>query len=126
MVARLGRCTVNELRRRWISALLLCVVSSITLGEPQDVSESHPTSIVRIYVNAGGVITVNGNIVSAANLNHSLQSLKPTPTEVWYSRANVQGEPPPGGMAVMEAIVALRLPVAFYTDETFKTRVKLR
>jgi hypothetical protein len=126
MVARTSFRTVTKVRSLRISAFVLCMVSSITLGEPQIVSEGRPASIVRIYVNAGGVITVNGRVVGAANLKQALESLKPTPTEVWYSRANAQGEPPAGGMAVMEAIVAMRLPVAFYTDDTFKTRVKLK
>ena len=89
-------------------------------------SEECPDSGVRIYLDAAGVITVNGHIVPAAGLPQTLASLKPQPTEVCYSRANAQGEPPPGAMAVMEAIIALRLPVGFYPDGTFKTRVKLK
>jgi hypothetical protein len=71
-----------------------------------------------------GVIAVNGQVVSVADLPQTLSSLKPRPTEVCYSRANVQGEPPPAVMAVIQAIMALHVPVSFYTDKSFKTRVK--
>jgi hypothetical protein len=77
-------------------------------------------------VDAAGVITVNGEVVPAADLRVALASLKPQPTEICYSRANLQGEPPPEVMAVMKAIIAWGLPVGFYTDGTFKTRVKLK
>src|SRR5207244_11678191 len=75
---------------------------------------------------AAGVITVSGHVVPDAHLPQALASLKQQPTEICYSRANAQGEPPPGTMAVMEAIIALRLPVSLYTDGTFKSRVNLQ
>jgi hypothetical protein len=43
---------------------------------------------------------------------------------VCYSRAQAQGEPRAEVMAVIKAIMALRVPVSFYTDKTFKTRAK--
>jgi hypothetical protein len=112
-----GRC-----RRSCLTLVALCLTSSIALGDAM--SDGCPDSGVRIYVDAAGTITVNGQIVRAADLPQALASLKPHPTEVCYSRANPQGEPRPESIAVMEAIVALRLPVGFYTDGTFKTRVK--
>jgi hypothetical protein len=110
--------------RRCLAVFTLCLGSSLAVGSAM--SEDCPETGVRIYVDAAGVITVNGHVVSAADLSHVLISLKPAPTEVCYSRANAQGEPPPGATAVMEAIISLRLPVALYTDGTFKTRVKLK
>jgi hypothetical protein len=89
-------------------------------------AEGCPDSGVDIYLNASGVVTVNGRAVPVADLKQMLAALKPTPTEVCYSRANPEGEPPPQEKAVMDAIVGLRLPVGFYTDSTFKARVKLR
>ena len=109
---------------RSLSVLTLCLAPSVTLGNAM--SEGCPDSGVRIYLDAAGVITVNGHVVPPADLPQALASLKPQPTEVCYSRANAQGEPPPGAMAVMEAIIALRLPVSLYTDGTFKTRVNLK
>jgi hypothetical protein len=101
---------------------VLWLVSSIVLGNATP--EGCPDSAVRIYVDGAGVITVNGQVASVAELPQTLSSLKPRPTEVCYSRANAQGEPPPEVMAVIQAIMALRVPVSFYTDKTFKTRVK--
>jgi hypothetical protein len=76
-------------------------------------------------VDGAGVITVNGRAALPADLRQVLAALKPAPTEVCYSRANPHGEPPPHAMAAMEAIAGLRLPIAFYTDASFETRVKL-
>ena len=115
LIVKLGLCAPT---------LALCAASSVALGDP--VSDECPASGVRIYVDASGAITVNGQVVPAADLPHALASLKPHPTEVCYSRAKQQGEPPAGAMRVMEAIVSLSLPVAFYTDGTFRTRVKLK
>jgi hypothetical protein len=75
-------------------------------------------------VDGAGVITVNGQVASVTNLPQTLSSLKPRPPEVCYSRANAQGEAPPQVMEVIQAIMALRVPVSFYTDKTFKTRAK--
>jgi len=111
------------LLRRSLWALTLCIASSGVLGDTK--SEGCPESGVRIYVDASGVVTVNGRAVPASRLPQTLASLMPQPTEVCYSRANAQSEPPPNAMAVMEAVASLRLPVAFYTDGTFTRRVKL-
>jgi hypothetical protein len=105
-------------------ALALCIGTPVALGNTM--TDACPESGVRIYVDGAGVITVNGHLVPAANLSAALASLRPKPTEVCYSRANAQGEPPPGAMEVMAAVVSLQLPVSFYTDGTFKTRVKLK
>ena len=105
-----------------LTTSVLWMASSIVLGNAT--SEGCPGSAVRIYVDGVGVITVNGQVVSVVDLSRMLSSLKPRPTEVCYSRANAQGEPPPEVMPVIRAIMALRVPVSFYTDKTFKTRVK--
>lgn len=119
----LGRLRpIAEFRRRCLTVSVLWLVSSIVPGNAT--SEGCPDSAVRIYVDGAGVITVNGQVASVADLPQRLSSLKPRPTEVCYSRANAQGEPPPEVMAVIQAIMALRVPVSFYTDKTFKTRVK--
>lgn len=43
---------------------------------------------------------------------------------VYYSRANVKGEPPSESMQVVELIVKYGLPVKFFTDKTFTVAVK--
>jgi hypothetical protein len=114
--------TIAEFGRSRLTISVLWLVSSIALGNTT--SEGCPDSAVRIYVDGAGAITVNGQVASVADLPQTLSSLKPPPTEVCYSRANAQGNPPPEVMAVIQAIMALRVPVSFYTDRTFKTRVK--
>jgi hypothetical protein len=121
-MARVAGFRPIAVRRGCLTISVLLLVSSIVAGNAT--SEGCPGSAVRIYVDSAGVITVNGQIASVADLPQTLSSLKPRPTEVCYSRADAQGEPPPEVMAVIQAIMALRVPVSFYTDKTFKTRVK--
>ena len=44
---------------------------------------------------------------------------------VYYSRDNVEAEPPEESMKVMELITKYGLPDKFYTDKTFNQPVKL-
>jgi hypothetical protein len=84
-----------------------------------------PTTGVRIYLTAQGVVTLNGQKVNASKLKDMLGSLKPKPTLVCYSRDNPGGEPHPVVEVVMNAIASARLPVGMFTDSTFRTQVKL-
>jgi hypothetical protein len=61
--------------------------------------------------------------MTADKVREAITSLQPKPTVVCYSRDDPQQEPPPQAEAVMEAIMALRLPVGFFTDATFRTPV---
>ena len=121
-IAHLARFRPIAVGRSCLTISVLLLVSSIVQGNAT--SEGCPDSAVRIYLDSAGVITVNGQITSVADLRHTLSSLEPHPTEVCYSRADAQGEPPPEVKAVIQAIMALRVPVSFYTDNTFRTRVK--
>jgi len=85
-----------------------------------------PSTAVRIFVAAQGEVRLNGSPVEVAKLEAAVKALSPAPTAVCYSRANAQGEPPAAAMDVIKVIMALRLPVAFFTDETFKVPVKLQ
>ena len=111
-----------EFRPSGLTISVLWLASAIALGNAT--SEGCPDSAARIYVDSTGVVTVNGQVASVADLSETLSALKPRPTEVCYSRVNAPGEPPAEVMAVIKAIMALRVPVSFYTDKTFKTRAK--
>ena len=113
---------IAEFRRSCLAISVLWLASSIVLGNAT--SEGCPDSAVRIYVDGAGVVTVNGRVVGVADLSETLSSLKPRPTEVCYSRANAEGEPPAAVMDVIKAIMTLRVPVGFYTDKSFKTRAQ--
>jgi len=86
-------------------------------------SRSCPDSGVRIYLHRDGSVTVNGAPVEAGKVREVLTHLVPKPTVVCYARDDPQKEPPPQAQAVVEAIIALRLPVGFFTDATFNTPV---
>ena len=120
LLARLS--PIAEFRHSCLMISVLWLASALALGNAS--SEGCPDSAVRIYVDGAGVVTVNGQVVGVADLSETLLSLKPRPTEVCYSRANAQGEPPAEVMTVIKAIMVLRVPVSFYTDKTFKTRAK--
>jgi hypothetical protein len=90
-------------------------------ADPQD--WSCPERGAKVFVSASGVITLNGRMIAAADLTRALAELDPRPPVVCYSRDNPQGEPPPGAMAAMEAIIAAGLPIALFTDATFSLRL---
>ena len=87
---------------------------------------SCPESGVRIYLDRHGKVKVNGKPVSLDSLAGTLAAIQPRPTVVCYSRDDPQLEPPAQAATVMQAIMALRLPVGFFTDSTFKTPVRVK
>ena len=110
------------LRRNCLFAAL-CLASSVALGDPT--FEGCPDSAVRIYLDVAGFITVNGHVVRAADLSQAVISLKPSPSAVCFAPVDPLSQPSPEAVAVIKAIIALRLPTLFYTDGTFTERVRL-
>jgi hypothetical protein len=74
---------------------------------------------IKVYVDKTGKITANGQLVSLITLDSSFSKLKTIKGAVYYSRDNVQQDPPEESMKVMELIIKYELPVRFYTDKTF-------
>lgn len=105
--------------------LSLCAESRVCFGGSV-MDRGCPESGVRIYLDRHGKVTVNGKAVSLDRLGGTLAAIQPRPTVVCYSRDDPQLEPPAQAGAVMEAIMALRLPVGFFTDSTFKTPVQVK
>jgi hypothetical protein len=101
-------------------ALSLCAESRVCFGE-NAMDRGCPESGVRIYLDRHGKVTVNGKAVSLESLGGTLAAIEPRPTVVCYSRDDPQREPPAQASAVMQAIIALRLPVGIFTDKAFKT-----
>jgi hypothetical protein len=87
-------------------------------------SSTCPSTGTRVYLNANGSVTLNGQTMEAAKLKDALQRLAPKPTVVCYSRANGTGDPPASVEVVLEAIMATRLPIGLFTDATFVTPVR--
>jgi biopolymer transport protein ExbD len=74
-------------------------------------AEMPPGPIAKIFVQTDGTVLLNGKPTTRDNLKKELANLKARNGSVWYSRANLQGDPPPHAMDVMQAIIDARLPV---------------
>jgi len=86
--------------------------------------EASDPNVIKIYVDEKGLITSNGNSISLEELDSSLSKLMTNKGSVYYSRANGQGEPPPGAMKVIDLVIKYSLPIRMYTDKTFTEVVK--
>jgi hypothetical protein len=82
-----------------------------------------PEAGAKVFLTTTGRVTLNGRQVEASRLATALQSLKPKPSVICYSRENPEGEPHPAMTAVLEAIMSMRLPVGIFTDATFQKPV---
>lgn len=110
----------------------LTIVAAATMaivigGCAREVAEKNPcpASGARIYVKSDGTALLNGAIVEVDGFGDALAALAPAPTVACYSRDAAEAEPHPAASRVVQAIIDQRLPVAFYTDDTFKVVVEL-
>jgi len=83
------------------------------------------SNVIKVFVDKTGQITSNGIPISLSMLDSSFNKLKISNGAVYYSRDNVEAEPPEESMKVMELITKYSLPVKLYTDKTFTQAVKL-
>jgi hypothetical protein len=90
----------------------------------QLVNRPCPSVGIRVAVFADGKIRINDAPVNVENVSSTLRGLARTATEVCLHRENPQAaEPHPNMFKVLDAIMALKLPVAFYFDAAFRNRV---
>ena len=80
--------------------------------------------VIKVYVEQNGEITANGTSISLTDLDSSFSQLKTNGGILYYSRANINSDPPPQSMKVMNLIIKYNLPVKLYTDNTFKVEVR--
>lgn len=80
--------------------------------------------IIKVYIEQNGEISANGTSISLTDLDSSFSQLKTNSGIVYYSRANINSDPPPQSMKVMNLIVKYNLPVKLYTDKTFTVEVR--
>jgi len=80
--------------------------------------------VIKVYVEQNGEVTANGTSISLTDLDSSFSKLKISSGMVYYSRANINSDPPPVSMKVMNLIIKYNLPVKLYTDRTFKVEVR--
>jgi biopolymer transport protein ExbD len=85
---------------------------------------ANDSNVIKVYIEENGVITADGNTLSLKDLDAALSKLKISNGTVYYSRANIEGDPPPESMKVMDILVKYGLPVRLYTDKTFSVPVK--
>jgi biopolymer transport protein ExbD len=83
------------------------------------------TNVIKVFVDATGKITADGDLISLADLDSSFSRLAKKEGTVYYSRSDVQGDPPQNAMAVMDLVAKHSLPVRFYTDITFTEAVRM-
>lgn len=75
--------------------------------------------VARVSVSAAGVVSLDGRTATLPEVKSALRALAQKGGEVWYYRPNPEGEPPPGAMEVVQAIIDARLPVRLATKPDF-------
>jgi hypothetical protein len=83
-----------------------------------------PDSGAKVFLTAQGAMTLNGRPLEPSQLKDALLGLSPAPTAICYSREDPAGEPHPVAQGILEAMMAVRLPIGFFTDETFQTPIR--
>ena len=82
-----------------------------------------PKTGAKVLVTALGNVTLNGVVVPVDNLAAALTALAPRPSEVCYFREKPKGEPPAAVKIAVNAIISAHLPISFYADASFASRV---
>jgi hypothetical protein len=108
-------------RSACVLALSACL-SAVASESSSDVAHQPcPASAVRVFLSGSGGVLLNGRSVEASRLSTELTAIKPQPTLVCYSRERPWGKPPSTVKVVLDALIALKVPLRFYTDATFTT-----
>ena len=94
-----------------VTALLWVAAPGLATGQGRPVA--------KVALTEAGAIQLDGRPVTLPELHEALRTLAAAKGEVWYYRPNPGGEPPPGAMAVIQAIADARLPVRFATRPDF-------
>lgn len=83
------------------------------------------TSGVRVAVFENGAVQVNGNAVAIGEHNAALNLASRSAREICIYREHPEAdEPHPIMYKVLDILVGLKLPIAFYWDATFETQVQ--
>ena len=112
------------MRRALLTTFVL--FSGVVAANLEAAPEGCPDGGGRVFLLANGNVTLNGKPVGAGDFARRLSELKPRPSEICYSRENPTREPPPEMRTIVDAIIAMQLPVSFYTDSSFSKRVSLK
>ncbi|MEO6671774.1 MAG: hypothetical protein ABIN36_19980 [Ferruginibacter sp.] len=97
--------------------------SAVNQNTMEETAMLNDTNVVKVYVDKAGKITAGGNPTDLTSLDVAFSELKKNKGTVYYSRDQVQGDPPAESMKVIELVAKYRLPVKFFTDKTFSHAV---
>ncbi len=127
MIKKRGQDIFPDLQSRKVAGLRLIwvmVVGLVVVGVGCDRGAEHraertgarpagqeTAEIAKVKVTQTGVIYLNGKKASMEEVRQAFARLKQVNGVVWYYRENQREEPSPQAMAVIEAIVATKLPV---------------
>ena len=117
---------VQHVRRFSLSAiraiaLLFAAIGGISIvsGAPT-MSTRCPESGTRVFVSSSGIVTLNGTVVEPENLLAALRALEPPPTVLCYAREAPIVAPQATLKLIVDALMAMRLPINFFTDASFQ------
>jgi hypothetical protein len=79
-----------------------------------------PESGTRILVSSNGRVTLNGTEVPPENLLEALRALDPSPTTLCYFAERPVEAPQATMKLIVDALMAMRMPISFYTDPLFQ------
>lgn len=80
-----------------------------------------PESGTRVFVSSSGQVTLNGKQVPPDKLLEALQALDPAPTTLCYAAEGPIEAPQATKKFIVDALMAMRMPINFFTDSSFKT-----
>ncbi|MEB2345398.1 MAG: hypothetical protein OZ948_11715 [Deltaproteobacteria bacterium] len=98
------------------AAAALLAVALLSAGSA-GLAQGRP--VAKVALSEAGAIRLDGRPVSLPELREAFRTLAAAKGEVWYYRPNPGADPPPGAMAVVQAIAEARLPVRFATKPDF-------
>lgn len=93
--------------------------SAVNKNTIEETTMLNDTNTIKVYVDKTGKITAGGNPTDLVSLDSAFSKLKKNKGTVYYSRDQVQGNPPAESMKIIELVAKYRLPVKFFTDRTF-------
>ncbi|MEO8771212.1 MAG: hypothetical protein ABI402_14050 [Ferruginibacter sp.] len=100
--------------------------AAINKNPVEETTMLNDTNTIKVYVDRTGKITAGGNPTDLVSLDSAFNTLKKNKGTVYYSRDQVQGDPPAESMKVIELVAKYRLPVKFFTDKTFTQDVNFK
>ena len=84
---------------------------------------AQPTKVARVSALSSGKILLNGHESDLRGIEAEFKRLKEVKGGVWYYRENAQAKPKPQAMAIIQLIIANKLPVSMSTKPDFSDYV---